>query len=156
MKIGFYAGSFDPFTVGHLHIVKSALKIFDKVIIGVGINSDKRRRYDRIKMVEAIKKLLEYENLENVEVIIYNGLSAEVAKREHNADFLIRGIRNGIDYSAEENLARINEEIMGIDTVFIRAGQYGAVSSSMVQDLIKNKVDISKYVPPFIIDLIQE
>lgn len=61
MKIGFYAGSFDPFTVGHLHIVKVASKIFDKVIVGIGVNPKKTRRFDKQKMQEAIKKLLDSE-----------------------------------------------------------------------------------------------
>ena len=114
MKVGFYAGSFDPFTIGHLHIVKVASKIFDKVVIGIGINSQKIRRFDKMKMKDAIAKLLKAENLENCEVITFDNLMADVAS-EYNADFLIRGIRNGIDYDFEENLALMNEEISGID-----------------------------------------
>ena len=155
MKIGFYAGSFDPFTIGHLHIVKVASKIFDKVIVGVGINPKKTRRFDRIKMKEAIEKLLKYKSIKNVEVIIFEGLTADVAKK-YNADFLIRGVRNGIDYDFEENLALINEEISGIDTIYIRAGQYGAISSSMVYELLKRNKDVSKYIPNFVIDIIKE
>ena len=155
MKVGFYAGSFDPFTVGHLHIVKVASRIFDKVIVGIGVNPKKTRRFDNLKMKEAIEKLLEFENMNNIEVIIFDGLTADVAI-EYGADFLIRGVRNGIDYDFEENLALINEEIAGIDTIYVRAGEYGAISSSMVFELLKRNKDVSKYIPKFIIDVVND
>ncbi len=120
MKIGFYPGSFDPFTNGHLHVVKTAAKLFDKVIIGIGINSQKKRRFSNVLMKTAIEKTLETENLKNVEVVLYNNLSVSAAL-ENNANFLIRGLRNDMDYSYEENLAQINEEISDIDTIYIRA-----------------------------------
>lgn len=154
MKIGFYAGSFDPFTIGHLHIVNVASKIFDKVIVGIGVNPKKTRRYDKIKMRDAIEKLLKEENIVNFEVIIFDGLTADVAA-EYGAKFLIRGVRNGIDYDFEENLALINEEISGIDTIYIRSGEYGAISSSMVFELLKRNKDVSKYIPKYIIDVIK-
>lgn len=153
MKIGFYAGSFDPFTVGHLHIVKVASKIFDKVIVGIGVNPKKTRRFDKQKMQEAIKKLLDSELIKNTEVITFDGLTADIAK-EYGASFLIRGVRNGIDYDFEENLALINEEISGIDTIYIRAGEYGAISSSMVFELLKRNKDVSKYIPKYVIDVL--
>ena len=155
MKVGFYAGSFDPFTIGHLHIVKVASKIFDKVVIGIGINSQKTRRFDKMKMKDAIAKLLKAENLENCEVITFDNLMADVAS-EYNADFLIRGIRNGIDYDFEENLALMNEEISGIDTIYVRAGAYGAVSSSMVFELLKHNKDVSKYLSAQILDVVKK
>ena len=155
MKVGFYAGSFDPFTIGHLHIVKVASKIFDKVVIGIGINSQKTRRFDKMKMKDAIAKLLKAENLENCEVITFDNLMADVAS-EYNADFLIRGIRNGIDYDFEENLALMNEEISGIDTIYVRAGAYGAVSSSMVFELLKHNKDVNKYLPAQILDVVKK
>lgn len=146
MKIGFYAGSFDPFTIGHLHLVKTSSKMFDKVIIGIGVNTKKTRKFDKIKMQNAIIRMLNEENLFNVECVLFDGLTADVAK-EHGATFLIRGIRNGIDYDFEENLALINEELSGIDTIYIRAGAFGAISSSMVSELICRGKDVSKYLP---------
>ena len=71
MNIGFYAGSFSPFTNGHLHVVKEASKLFDKVVIGIGINSRKTPRYDNELMKGAIDLVLKRENLENVSVITY-------------------------------------------------------------------------------------
>ena len=154
MKVGFYAGSFDPFTVGHLHIVKVASKIFDKVVVGIGVNPKKTRRYDKQKMKEAIEKLFVSEKLNNTQVITFDGLTADVAG-EYGAEFLIRGVRNGIDYDFEENLALINEEISGIETIYIRAGQYGAISSSMVFELLKRNKDVSKYIPKYVLDVIK-
>ena len=154
MKIGIYAGSFDPFTNGHLHIVKTASKIFDKVIVGIGENNSKTRRFDKVNMKQAINKVFKQENLVNCECIIFSGLTADVAKK-HNATMLIRGVRNGIDYDYEENLALINEEVSGLDTIYIRAGKLGYLSSSMVYELIKYKKDVSKYLPKTIDNLIK-
>ena len=153
MSVGFYAGSFDPFTVGHLHVVKVASKIFDKVIVAIGVNPKKSRRFDKDEMKAAIEKLLKFEKVKNFEVIIFDGLTAEVAK-ECGAKFLVRGIRNGADYDEEENLAAINEEIAGVETVFIRSGKFGAVSSTMVFELFTRNKDVSKYVPKFVLDVV--
>ncbi len=91
--IGFYAGSFDPFTNGHLQVVKKAAKCFDKVIIGIGYNAEKRARVEKEKMKEAIEKTIQELNLSNVSVSIYTGLTVDEAIR-NNANILIRGLRN--------------------------------------------------------------
>jgi pantetheine-phosphate adenylyltransferase len=153
MKIGFYAGSFDPFTNGHLHVIEVSSQIFDKVIVGIGINPLKTRRFDKNVMKEAMEKLFENKGLTNVTVITYSNLSIDAAK-ECNANFLIRGIRNGTDYDYEENVALINEEISGIDTIYVRAGRLGALSSSMVMELLQNGKDVSKLLPKEILDVI--
>ena len=154
MKTGFYAGSFDPFTIGHLHVVKVASALFDKIIIGIGVNPQKSRRFDIEKMKHAMTQLLEEEQIHNFEIISFDGLTADVAK-QHNADFLIRGIRNGMDYDFEENLATINKEIADIDTIYVRAGAYGAISSSMVFELLSRNKDVSKYLPKYVIDVVK-
>ena len=153
MRIGFYAGSFDPFTVGHLHIVKIACGLFDKVVVGIGINSSKTRRFDKEKMRVAISKLLKSEGLTNAEVITFDGLTADVAK-QCGASFLIRGLRNSMDYNDEENLALINKEISGLETIYLRSGNYGVISSTMVCELLKRGKDVSAYIPPHVIDVV--
>lgn len=153
LKIGFYSGSFDPFTNGHLHIVKTASRIFDKVIIGIGINYRKKRRYDSILMKTAIEKTLKSEHIENVEVITYDTLTVDIAKK-YNASFLIRGLRNDTDYAYEENLSQINEEISALDTIYLRSSNLNFISSSMVNELIEYKKDVSKYLPKDILDAI--
>ncbi len=146
MKQAFYPGSFDPFTNGHLHVVKTACKLFDMVIIGIGINFQKERRFSNIAMKKAIEETLLLENIDNAQVIIYDGLSVDAAK-ENNCNFLIRGLRNDMDYQYEENLSQINEEISGLDTIYLRSGILGFISSSMVVELMQNNKDVSKYLP---------
>ena len=80
MKQAFYPGSFDPFTNGHLHVVKTACKLFDRVIIGIGINFQKERRFSNTAMKKSIEDTLLLENIDNAQVIIYDGLSVDVAK----------------------------------------------------------------------------
>lgn len=155
MKIGFYAGSFDPFTNGHLHVVAQSAKLFDKVIVGIGVNTNKTRRFDQELMKKAIEQVMLENNLNNVEVITYDNLSVDVAM-QHNATFLVRGLRNGMDYDDEENMASINEEISGLDTVYIRAGRLGSISSSMVMELLRNNKDVSKYLPKEVMALIKK
>lgn len=154
MNIGFYTGSFSPFTNGHLHVVQRASKIFDKLYIGIGINQKKKPIYDNELMKKAIEKVLKRENLLNVSVITYNNLSVDTAL-EYNANFLVRGIRNGMDYEYEENMASINEEISGLDTIYIRAGKLGNISSSLVMELMENGKDVSKYLPKEILELVK-
>ena len=150
MNIGFYPGSFDPFTNGHLHVVKSASKLFDKVIIGIGINSVKDRRFPKELMEDAIKDCLIEENLSNVYVISYDNLSIDAAI-SCNCNYIIRDLRNDMDYNYEENIAKINEELSNLDTIYIRSGKYGFISSTMIMDLINNNRDISNYVPNSVI-----
>lgn len=151
--IGFYAGSFDPFTNGHMQIVKKASRCFDKVIIGIGYNSGKAQRINKTEMEEAIKQAVRDENLQNVEVVLYEGLTVEEAKK-WNADLLIRGLRNGTDYQYEENVSEMNEKIAGIDTCYFRAGDLGYLSSSFVMELYNNGKSIEEYVPRPIVELL--
>ncbi len=153
-NIGFYAGSFDPFTKGHLHVVKISAQLFDKVIIGIGINPTKERRFNTEKMLEAIKRVLKREGLTNVEVISYDNLSVETAMK-YNSTFLIRGIRNGMDYDFEETLATFNKELSNIDTIYIRAGEVGPINSTMIMDLLQNNADVSKFLPEEIIEAVK-
>lgn len=155
MKIGFYAGSFDPFTNGHLHVILKSAQLFDEVIIGIGIHPKKNRRFDKELMQKSIEQVLIRENLNNVKVISYDNLSADIAS-DYNATFLVRGVRNGMDYEYEENMASINEEISGLDTIYIRAGNLGNISSSMVMELLRNNKDVSKYLPKEILALVKK
>lgn len=155
MKVGFYAGSFDPFTKGHLRVVESASKLFDAVVVGICINPNKTRKHDRKQMTNAVNKLFKNKELNNVKCVTYDGLTVDAAQ-EYGADFLIRGLRNSSDYIFEEGLANINDEISGLDTIFIRAGAYGAVSSSMVNELLRNGRDVSAYVPAEILPVLKK
>ncbi len=151
--IGFYAGSFDPFTNGHLRIVTKAAECFSKVIVGLAYNAEKETRIDKEKMREAIEKSIAELDLNNVEVILYSGLTADEAKK-YGANILIRGLRNGTDYQYEENIAETNEKIAGLDTCYFRAGDLGYLSSSLVMELWKNNVNIEQFVPKYVAELL--
>lgn len=151
--IGFYAGSFDPFTNGHLQIVKKAAKCFDKVIVGIGYNAEKTERIDKTRMKEAIEKTIVKEKLDNVEVVLYTGLTVDKAI-DCGADILIRGLRNGTDYEYEENISEINEKIANMDTCYFRAGDLGYLSSSIVMELYNKNKGIEQYVPKAVAELL--
>lgn len=153
MTKGFYGGSFDPFTNGHLHVVQKAAQMFDEVVVGIGVNPDKKRRFDVEEMKFAMRQVMNRYQLTNVSIMYYDNLTVDAAK-ERGATLLIRGLRNGMDYEAEENLAQINEEISGLDTVYVRAGKMGYISSSMVMELLKHGKDVSKYLPEEVLKLV--
>ena len=138
-----------------MHVIKRAAKIFDRVVIGVGVNPAKKRTYKLAVMASLIKDVLNREGIINFKVVVFTGLGVDAAVNYH-CDVLVRGIRNGIDYEYEENLASVNEEVSGVDTIYIRAGQLGHVSSSMVRELLKYKKDISNYVPIEVLEYINK
>ena len=129
----FYGGSFDPFTIGHQSIADRALKMFDELIIGIGYNVSKNNKYTIEERIRNIQKI--YSDNPAVKVFAYTGLTAEVA-RENGAGVLVRGVRNGIDFEKEKELADINLEVFGMATIFIPAPpSLSFVSSSMVREL---------------------
>lgn len=154
MKIGFYAGSFDPFTMGHLYVVEKSAKLFDKIVIGIGTHPEKIRRFDKDLMHQAITQVLIHKNLNNVIVTSYENLTVDTASK-FNCNLLIRGIRNDKDYEYEKQLASINKELSGIDTFYISAGSLGNISSSMVMELLQDNKDVSKYLPEEVLYLIK-
>lgn len=148
-----YAGSFDPFTIGHLHVLKQACLVFDKVYVAIAVNSLKKRRVDKEVMKAAILRVINSNNLTNAEVVIFDGLTVDLA-REKEAKFLVRGLRNGTDYEYEENLAVVNSKISGVETIYFRAGKTAHISSSVVMELHSYGKDISKWVPPEIYEIL--
>ena len=152
---GFYAGAFDPFTIGHLEIIKKCAKVFDKVFIGIGCNSEKKRKTNENKMKIAIEETLNQIDINNVQVIMYSGVTSDIAK-EYNCNVLIRGLRNSIDYQYEEDIANVNEKCFGLDTCYFRAGELGYISSSMVMELYKYNKEIETLVPEAVYKLLME
>ncbi|MBO6262491.1 MAG: pantetheine-phosphate adenylyltransferase [Bacilli bacterium] len=145
MKIAIYPGSFDPITNGHLEILQRALNIFDKVIILVAVNDNKKSRFSVEERVNMIKEAI---NDDRVEVDSYNGLTVEYAKK-HNANHLIRGLRAVTDFEYEFSLASANDYIdSSIDTVFLMSKvEKSFINSSMIMELYHSGVDVSKLVP---------
>ena len=141
-----YPGSFDPFTNGHFDIVKKASALFDQVHIVIGVNNQKRRSFDAQEMKIAIEEVLRDRGITNCVVSVYEGLIAEFAKT-NGIHYMIRGLRNNMDYNYEENIAEVNKLINpNMEYIYFRAENV-AVSSSMVKELHSYDQDISKYVP---------
>lgn len=139
-----FAGSFDPFTIGHESIVERALPLCDKLVIGIGYNEKKPYEWTVLQRKDAISDLFRDNN--KIEVRIYEGLTATFAK-EIGADCLLRGVRTVQDFEYERNLADINKEILDIETVFlISEPSYSFISSSMVRELLHNGYDVTKYI----------
>lgn len=153
-KVAVYAGSFDPFTNGHLSIVKEASEVFDRVFICIAQNSDKKRFIDGNIMGSAITSCLDSYGIYNCVVISHKGMIADFCK-EHNVDYLVRGLRNTSDYLYEENIAKINYELNpNLKTIYFRATDE-TVSSSMVREFIKYDKPINKYVPKEILEVLE-
>ena len=146
MKIAIYPGSFDPITKGHLDILKNASGIFDKVIIAVARNGEKKGFLSNEERVELIKKSIE--GLDNVEVDAFEGLTIEYAKKR-GAEILIRGLRAVSDFEYEMQLSQTNSALCDeIKTVFLTTKpKYNFISSSTIREILQNNGDISKFVP---------
>lgn len=139
-----FAGSFDPFTVGHKAIVERALPLCDELVIGIGYNEKKRYDWAPDTREEAIKKLFQGEG--KIKVALYQGLTSAFAK-EIEADFLLRGVRNIQDFEYERNLADANREVFGIETIFLLSEpSFSFISGSMVRELMHNGYDVKKYI----------
>ena len=146
MKIAVYPGSFDPITNGHLDILYRACKIFDKVIILVCVNPQKKSRFATEERVEMIKEATK--DLANVEVDSNKGLTVEYA-RKHGAKHLIRGLRAVTDFEYEFQIASANDFADSeIDTIFLMSkAEKSFINSSMIMELYENGVDVKELVP---------
>ena len=148
-----YPGSFDPFTNGHLDIVKKAAALFEEVYIIIVINAAKKRTFTGEKMKWAIEQALCDIGITNCHVELHDGLVAEYAKT-HGIKYMIRGLRNNMDYNYEENIAEVNKLINpDMEYVYFRAENV-AVSSSMVKELHGYGQDVSPYLPKAVFDII--
>lgn len=151
MKIAVYPGSFDPITNGHLDIIKRASKIFDKVIVLLAINPEKKCRFskeDRLNMLVDVAK-----PFKNVEVDSCNGLTIEYA-RKHGASVIIRGLRVVSDFEYERAYSAANEYIdKDIEMVFLMSHkELSFISSSTIDELYNSGVDISMLVPKIVLE----
>lgn len=146
MNRALYAGSFDPFTLGHLDIVLESSKIFDEVFVCIAQNPNKKRTINEYDMADEIRNVVKRYNIKNVRVVICDGLVADYCAKNY-IKYLIRGLRNTSDYMYEENIAKINTEVNPeLRTVYFRANNE-VISSSMVKELYNYGKDIRKYLP---------
>ena len=145
-RIAIFPGSFDPITLGHVDIIQRALPLFDKIIISVGSNSEKKYFFNLEKRIQWIKKV--FIKNPKIEVKSYNKLTVEFAK-DSNARFLIRGLRNISDFEFEKTMAHANSELNpSIESVFLLTKpKYSFITSTVVRDTIRNDGDYRKFVP---------
>ena len=141
-----FPGSFDPFTAGHLNILKRALTMFDEVVVAVGINADKRGFYDNEKKLEIIREATS--GLNGVTALSYDNLTVDLC-HQLGIHHIVRGVRNMIDFETERSIADANRRIApDIETVIIPTAQeYAHISSSAVCDIITHGGDYSAFIP---------
>ena len=141
-----FPGSFDPFTAGHLNILKRALTMFDNVVIAVGINQDKRGFFQMEKRIDIIRQSTA--GMEGVSVIQYDNLTINTC-RAMGIRHIVRGVRNMIDFETERSIADANRRLAPeIETIIIPTAQeYAHISSSAVRDILKHGGDYSAFIP---------
>ena len=141
-----FPGSFDPFTAGHLNILRRALTMFDEVVVAVGINQDKRGFFDTEKKMSVIRRATA--DLAGVSVIQYDKLTVDTC-RELGIRHIVRGVRNMIDFETERSIADANRRLAPeIETIIIPTAQeFAHISSSAVRDILKHGGDYSAFIP---------
>jgi pantetheine-phosphate adenylyltransferase len=145
MKRAIFPGSFDPITLGHYDIIERGVKLFDELIIAIGINADKKYMFS----LEERKKFIEdcFDHNPKIKVVAYEGLTVHFCQK-NNVDFILRGLRNPADFEFEKAIAHTNRDLAPIETVFLlTAASTSYISSSIVRDVIRNNGDYTKLVP---------
>ena len=145
MKRAIFPGSFDPITLGHFDIIERGVKLFDELIIAIGINADKKYMFslqERIQFIEAC-----FSHNPKIKVVAYEGLTVHFCQK-NDVEFILRGLRNPADFEFEKAIAHTNRDLAPIETVFLlTAASTSYISSSIVRDVIRNNGDYTKLVP---------
>ena len=145
MRTAIFPGSFDPFTIGHYDIVIRGLDLFDKIVIGIGRNSEKKECFPLQQRMDAIHRV--FRDNPRVEVEVYDSLTVDFA-REHDAQFILRGIRCVADFEYERNMAEANKQLGDVETILLYTRpEYAHVSSTLVRDLYSYHKNITPYLP---------
>ena len=144
-KIALFPGTFDPFTIGHLSLVKRGLNLVDEIIIAIGVNANKKTFYSLEQRMETISQL--FQDNPRISVRSYTGITVDFA-RETGAQFILRGIRSVNDFEYEKNIADVNRLLSGIETfVLFTEPEHTHISSSIVRELLSYGKDVSAFVP---------
>src|SRR5678815_1246227 len=146
-RICLFPGTFDPVTLGHVDIINRAVPLFDKIIVGIGMNTSKAPMFSPAQRLEWVKEI--YKDEERVDAAIYEGLTVNFC-REIGALFILRGIRYVSDFEYEKTIADANRTMdKTIETIFLTGEpKYTSVASTIVRDIIKNGGDASHFLPP--------
>jgi len=153
MKIALFPGSFDPVTKAHVDILKRSLPLFDKVVIGIGLNSTKTAYLTIEKRKEMLRAVFADEP--KVEVQTYEGLTVEFCKKI-KSNYMIRGIRTVSDFEYEKAIAQMNHALVPeIESIFIVSKPgYSSISSTIVRDIMRNNGDVKQFIPKEAFDLL--
>lgn len=145
-RIAVFPGSFDPVTIGHADIISRALPLFDKLIIGIGVNSQKKYLFPIERRINWFKRMYEFET--KIEIESYTGLTVDFCEQK-NARYILRGLRTSADFQFERSIAQMNQSMnRNIETIFILTNpSLAAVNSSIVRDIYMNGGDISQFIP---------
>jgi pantetheine-phosphate adenylyltransferase len=154
-KSALYAGSFDPFTNGHVDIVERALKLFDSLTLVVAISPHKKPLLEVEERLKILKDL--YKNTKQVQVVSWDGLTVEFA-RKHKINYVIRGLRPTGDFDVEFQMASMNRKLHNdLDTVFfVTSEKHFYVSSSLVKEIWMHRGDVSPFVPEQVLKAMKE
>ncbi|MFN0202489.1 MAG: pantetheine-phosphate adenylyltransferase [Bacteroidia bacterium] len=152
-KIAIFAGSFDPITLGHTEIALRGLKVFDKIVVALGINSQKKYLFSLEQRLEMLQKT--FENEPNIEIISYEELTVSLAKKM-GANYILRGLRSAADLEYEQPIALINSHLAPeIETVCLLSNPHtGHISSTIVRELIKYGGNLEGLVPKAVMEVI--
>ena len=143
--IAVFPGTFDPITIGHVSIVRRAVPLFERIVIGIGVNTTKKTMFTAEQRVAWIKDVFAKDT--NVEVMPFEGLTVDLCRRV-GATYILRGLRNSTDHGNERSIALMNHDLRGVETIFLPAlAQHAHISSTIVRELIANKADVSAFVP---------
>lgn len=146
MRTCLFPGTFDPLTLGHVDIINRALPLFDRIVVGIGLNTSKQPMFSAEQRLQWIKTI--YKDEERVEGAVYEGLTIDFCKKI-GAQFILRGIRYVSDFEYEKTIADANRTMdKSIETVFLTCEpKYTSVASTIVRDIIRNGGDASHFLP---------
>ena len=146
-EIAVFPGSFDPITIGHVDLVNRALPLFDKIIVAIGVNTNKKYLFSLEERLAWLNSV--FENETRVEVAHFENLSANYCKRI-GAKYLLRGLRQASDFDYEKTISQLNNIIgEGLETIFlISKPELSHISSTIVREIIKGGSDAADFLPP--------
>jgi pantetheine-phosphate adenylyltransferase len=145
-KICLFPGTFDPVTLGHTDIIGRALPLFDKLVIGIGRNSNKTAMFSEEQRLGWLREI--YKDEPKIQVLAYDGLTVNCCK-SIGAGFILRGIRYVNDFEYEKAIADMNRSLANnVETIFLTClPKYTSVASTLVRDVIRNNGDVSQFLP---------